>query len=181
MEGDLETCCRLATLTGVHQWAYMCLAKKWINGQKFGARAELRSILSEKMRGGGGSSCRLNCRFGKREKCGHCNTGWDTIQFLGQMAGSTTNIDGHEASSVCPCLGRREQNHSFVSVVFVAVAFECPRLSQTLKKENESKKKKSKYFQWANMFTKKVQTPSIIYWCMCIPGIYTFTKEPTRR
>ena len=42
--------------------------------EKFGARAELRNIRHEKLRGRGGSSCRFGRRFGKKSFEGHCNT-----------------------------------------------------------------------------------------------------------
>ena len=43
-------CCRFATLSGVHQGAHICLAK-FYSKDKVGARAELRDILQEKLRG----------------------------------------------------------------------------------------------------------------------------------
>ena len=46
--------------------------------EKFRARAQLRNILQEKVRGRGGSSCRFDRRFRKTKSyCGHCNTGGD--------------------------------------------------------------------------------------------------------
>ena len=67
MEGDLGNCCRFATITSrVHQGAHICLVPN--NGfmEEFGARAELRNILEEKIRGRGGSSGRFDRRFGKK-------------------------------------------------------------------------------------------------------------------
>ena len=68
LEGGPGNCCRLATLTGVHQGAHISpnFDSKLSSEPR---RAEiLRNILQEKLSGRGGSCCRFDHRFGKKKK-----------------------------------------------------------------------------------------------------------------
>ena len=68
LEGGHGNCCRFATLTAVHQGAHICLA--YGSKEKFGARAELRNVLHEELRG-----TVVDLTAYQKLICGQCNTG----------------------------------------------------------------------------------------------------------